>query len=652
MESRYGLGIDAGGTYTDVVLLDLTTGKVRAATKAPTTHPDPTDGIRNTLGQIDATLLPKVGMVSLATTFATNAIVEDRGAEAGLILVGYDERPHDIPRTTQVLMVDGGHTVSGEEKASLNIKALDAKLEAFLDGLDAVAVTGFFSVRNPEHELWVAQIIRDRFDLPVVRGHRLSMRLDAVKRATTAWWNARLIPIISKLIKSTKDILSEKDIRAPLMVVRGDGTLMSAETALDRPVDTLLSGPAASILGAKHLSGLDDGLIVDMGGTTTDIAVLSAGRVDLAAGGAEVGKWKTHVKAAKVRTIGLGGDSLISLDGDGHILVGPQRVQPLCVSACQRPEILELLQKILLISSKPSSMSVNPCSFYIRLDERPSGERRELPGCFESGPVSEFLLFREAEQWSSAWELERAERRGLVFRSAFTPTDLRVACGSFELGSTEASRLGLSVFSKHLGMEPSSFSKTVEREISRRLCLEVAKFLGGKNSGPLTQLLSRGSWDSSSSKKRVSLDVQVKLTAPVIGAGAPAVAWLPEALGHLHTECIVPESYDVSVAVGALVGMVDVSFTGKIRLIDSGRYTLFTDAGRESFNTLEMAIEHGRLVLESIAKERMLRDRVTEPLLDFSVEERAVKGGHGEGIHIETELRLRATGRPGVQMKG
>lgn len=652
MRQKYGLGIDGGGTYTDVVLVDFATGKVVSLRKALTTKPDPSKGIRNALERMDSVLLPQVSMVSLATTFATNAIVEDQGAEAGLILVGYNERPPEIARNTKVLMMHGGHTVTGEEKAPLDLGGIQDRLETFLEGLDAVAVAAFFSVRNPEHEVRVAQLIRDSYDLPVVQGHHLSMRLDAVKRATTAWWNARLIPLISNLIRATTRVLSERGIQAPLMVVRGDGTLMSVQTALDRPVDTLLSGPAASILGAKHLSGLGDALIVDMGGTTTDIAALSGGRVAIDPHGAQVGSWKTHVEAAKVRTIGVGGDSLISMKGAGGLSVGPRRVVPLCVSAERVPEILDLLKKISLNASKLTSMNVNPCSFYIRMDERPSGERRELPGYFESGPVSEFLLFRDARRWSSAWELEHFERQGLVFRTGLTPTDLLVAFGKFELGNPEAAELGLSVFAKHLGIEKFSFAEAVEQEISRMLCLEAVTYLGDNRGEALSRLVDYWFQQPSSYTNGIGLDVQVKLTAPVIGVGAPAEAWLPMTFSHLHSECVLPEAYEVSVAVGAVVGMVDINVTSKIRPDDSGHYTLHTDTGKEKFNTLGEAMEHGRRLMEKFARKRMRQDNVLEPLLEFAVEEKKVKTGHGEEIHLETELRLRATGRPDVSKQG
>ena len=124
MKPEYGLGIDAGGAYTDAVILDLATGREVIFAKALTTRPDNSTGIRVALAKIDEGLLHQVKLISLATTFATNAIVEDRGAEAGLILIGYEERPHEIPAPTRVLMVDGGHTVSGDEKKPLDLEYL------------------------------------------------------------------------------------------------------------------------------------------------------------------------------------------------------------------------------------------------------------------------------------------------------------------------------------------------------------------------------------------------------------------------------------------------------------------------------------------------------------------------------------------------
>jgi N-methylhydantoinase A/oxoprolinase/acetone carboxylase beta subunit len=648
MKPEYGLGIDAGGTYTDVVILDFATGKVKTVSKAPTTNPDPSEGIRVALARVQADLLSRVKMVSLATTFATNAIVEDRGTNAGLILVGYDKMPPDIPRTSRVLMVEGGHTVSGEERIPLDLKAVEEKLDTFIKGLDAIAVTGFFSVRNPEHELRVAQLIRERYDLPVVRAHRLSMRLDAIRRATTAWWNARLIPLISNLIRATTRVLSEKGIDAPLMVVRGDGTLMSAQTALDCPVDTLLSGPAASILGAKHLSGLENALIVDMGGTTTDMATLSGGRVAIDPQGAQVGRWKTHVEAAKVRTIGIGGDSLISPNGNQQLAVGPRRVVPLCVLAEQYPKIVQTLKTILLRIDRVPSRTLIPCSFYVTSDQRNIRPKTSLSGVRPTGPLSEFLLYEDPCNWTSAWDLDQYEKQGLILRGSLTPTDIRVARGEFALGNREAAQLGLTIFSRHMGMDEPSFAETVEEEIGRRLCMEAANYVGDKDGQAFSRLLEQWYGHSSSPTEGIGLNVQLTLTGPVIGVGAPAQAYLPMAFRHLQTECIVPKSHQVSVAVGAVVGMVDITVTGKIVPSDAGRYCLYTPAGRYTYTTLREGLDQGQQLLENLARERMEQSHVSEPLLDFVVEEKRAKTGHGEEIYLETELRLRAMGRPNV----
>jgi N-methylhydantoinase A/oxoprolinase/acetone carboxylase beta subunit len=652
MKPEYGLGIDAGGAYTDAVILDLATGREVIFAKALTTRPDNSTGIRAALAKIDEGLLHQVKLISLATTFATNAIVEDRGAEAGLILIGYEERPHEIPAPTRVLMVDGGHTVSGDEKKLLDLEYLAKNLDSFLQDLEAVAVTGFFSVRNPDHELRAARLLREHYEISVVLGHQLSMRLDAVKRAITAWWNARLIPLVRNLIKATQNVLSEMDIPAPLMIVRGDGTLMSVGTALDRPIDTLLSGPAASILGAKFLSNIENALVVDMGGTTTDMALLVDGRVAIDPQGAHVGKWKTHVEAAKVRTVGLGGDSLIVLDEEGRLLIGPRRVIPLCLGAEQCPHMIDLMKIILQKGSGGRVGSLNPCSFYIRDLSRGSGDEKSVWRDTGQGIVSEFLLFGESDHPTSVWKLREDEKNGHVFQSALTPTDIRVATGQFHFGNPEAAKLGLAIFSRYVGMEPSFLKGAVEEEIQKRLCLEAICFVGDADMEDLSWAAKQWFGNSSVSKPGVDLNVSMTLSEPVIGVGAPAAAYLPMAFKQLNTECILPEPFSVACAVGAIVGMVHVVVTGEIRPTDSTNYSLHTAEGREMFGLIDEAINRGRFLLERLARDHMFKNNIIEPLIDFSTEEKKVTTKPGEEVYLGTLLRVRATGRPNVWKQG
>ena len=142
-----------------------------------------------------------------------------------------------------------------------------------------------------------------------------------------------LLPLIWQLLRDVRSVMDALRIRAPLMIVRGDGSLMDAAYAAERPVETVLSGPAASVTGAQFLSGLRDGLVVDMGGTTTDIAALSGGMCSVSEEGALLSGWRTRVRALEIRTFGLGGDSEIVLRPDGSVRIGPRKVVPLCRAA-------------------------------------------------------------------------------------------------------------------------------------------------------------------------------------------------------------------------------------------------------------------------------------------------------------------------------
>ena len=151
--------------------------------------------------------------------------------------------------------------------------------------------------------------------------------------------NARLTPQIRHLIEALSRVLAEESIDAPLMIVKGDGSLMKAEVALEYPVETILSGPAASVVGAGFLTGLEDFVVSDMGGTTTDIAVVSGGRPVIRAEGALVGAWRTMVEAVDVRTSGLGGDSEVHFDRQMRLRVGPRKAMPLSLLAQRFPAV-------------------------------------------------------------------------------------------------------------------------------------------------------------------------------------------------------------------------------------------------------------------------------------------------------------------------
>lgn len=644
--SGYGIGLDAGGTFTDAVLVQLANGAVLNYNKAVTTALNPIQGIREALAGLPEERFASVGFVSLATTFATNAIVEGKGGRAGLILAGYDPDHPRLKTMSPVMHLHGGHDCMGKEKEKLDMDGLQNRLPDFCKDLDAIAVSGFFSVRNPAHELQVERMVKDRTGLPVVCGHMFSSRLGAIERAVTVWWNARLISMINGLIQSTLDVMQEFGLSVPLMIVKGDGTLLAAEQARERPVETILSGPAASIMGARHLSGRKDALVVDMGGTTTDMAVLSGGRVEVDPEGAMVGSWKTHVRAARVHTVGLGGDSIFST-ADGtpdRLTVGPRRVEPLCVFAEKFPEVVDILNRINHEKNPRIPYFSDPCTFYAAA-YAPDKNIDPALALFARGPVNEYRFLTANSRNLMSWDLERLEMSGKIIRAAFTPTDLLVATGQLLLGNPGAAAAGLEVFAKRLKVGKDAVTDMLVRTVNKKVCLTAVGHLAGGNAGAITALLD--CWFDSpdtTGENGPRLQHSLSLTHPVIGTGAPAASWLPGAFEHLHGRCVLPEAFSVGTAVGAVVGMVDFTLKAEVRPIATSRFVLYTPVMRSEFDSLEQAVCAGRSTIKDLALERMRKNGVAEPVLQFSEKRKAVDTSFGE-VYVATELRLRAFGR-------
>lgn len=320
------LGMDTGGTFTDAVLLDQDKKTILKKAKAPTTKEDLCIGIRASLEALDFEAMSDIGLVCLSTTLATNSIVEGKGCRVGLVITG--KAPYgDLPEAV-IVNAGGALDITGRLREELDEDAARKAIAELKGKVDAIAISGYACVRNPEHELTVRRIAREELGIPVVCSHELTCELGYYERTVTVILNARLIPLIKRLIADTRICLEEKGVKAPIMVVRGDGSYMESTYAMERPVETILSGPAASVKGAMFLSQLKDGTIFDLGGTTSDLAMLKNGKVDISLEGAKVGGWRTRVRAIDVFTRGLGGDSRIHISEDGEIRFGPDKIIP------------------------------------------------------------------------------------------------------------------------------------------------------------------------------------------------------------------------------------------------------------------------------------------------------------------------------------
>ncbi len=328
----YVVGIDTGGTYTDAVLIDNTAAGavgVKRKAKAVTTHEKLESGISESIAGLclDKDEADEIERVVLSTTLATNAIVEGRLGSIGLIVIG--SSPSGEIACSHVRNVDGQVNIKGRIVQDVNEIQVKKAVSEILPYVQAIAVSGAASIRNPLLEQKVREYITEFCDLPVICGHELASGLGFLERTNTAVINAGLLPVIDRFIKAIELVLSQYHINAPVFVVKGDGTTAKLEAIHKTPIDTALSGPASSMIGAINLTGVEHAAIADMGGTTTDTGIVNNRQIKLSADGAVIGGWKLMIKSAKLSTFGLGGDSCIKIN-DGMIKVGPERVLPVC----------------------------------------------------------------------------------------------------------------------------------------------------------------------------------------------------------------------------------------------------------------------------------------------------------------------------------
>lgn len=658
--SGLGLGVDAGGTYTDAVIYAFGEDRVVDKAKAPTTRFDLTVGIRNAIDQLNARLLSQVRLVSLSTTLATNAIVEEKGGLVGLILIGYDRYDETrIPIAPKVL-VPGKHDMDGVEMIPLDEDRLrEAVRELTGAGVNALAISSYLSVRNPDHEIRAKEKVRELTDLPVVCGHELTDELNAIRRATTAGLNGRLIPIVDELIRSVKRAMEERGIHAPLMAVKGDGTLMSEEMARSRPIETILSGPAASISGAAHLVEVKDATVVDIGGTTSDIAVLEGGLPRRRSKGTSVGSWQTSVCAVDIRTFGLGGDSYIQINRKGRVVVGPRRVIPLAALAQEFTSVTSELES--LRSLEDGYGLTQPADFFV-LVTGPDGlllsdaERRIVEALLE-GPVSRLALSKRVNcMHESLLEVGRLEQIGMVLRSALTPTDLLHVEGAFVPWNRRASEIGLDLYRRRLGVERDRFVRLVRKEIQRRLATQLVTAnmrTCGKNRaltdtvvGELVEHALFGMADGPCS-------FAIQFNRPIIGIGAPVESMLPEVASALGAELLIPEHAEVANAIGAITGSVMITVEVLIRPMGEGAYVLHSPEEQRCFEELEEAKRYAQEHVMEMVRARAYASGAEGFDVQVASEDRngTLAPEFGGTVFLETRVRGRAIGRPSLGQK-
>jgi len=661
------LGVDTGGTYTDAVII-RDEREVIASAKALTTRQDLAIGVG---GAVRAVLAQSgvaagdIALASLSTTLATNALVEGQGGRVALVYIGFRERDLATHGLLEALKGDphvvlaGGHDHAGAEAAAFDEEGLRAFLAEHGGGVGGFAVAAQFAVRNPTHELRAVAIIKALTGRPVSASHQLSAKLNGPKRAMTAVLNARLIGMIDRLIGRAEDILREIGVTAPLMVVRGDGALISSAQARERPIETILSGPAASIVGARWMTGADHALVSDIGGTTTDVALLRNGRPAIDPAGARVGKYRTMVEAVAMRTTGLGGDSEVHFLSEGltgGVTLGPRRLLPVSLIALEAPDVVHRVLDAQLRSTMPGE-------FDGRFVRAVAGQRIE-----GIGPREEVLLERIGtavlplgEVLRSRIEtgaLTRLVERGLVQMAGVTPSDASHVLGLVDVWDADAARKALALFGRRrtgagerLAPEPADMARMIIARLEHQTSLALLEtaFAEEETGFELEPealarhvLMQRGLGGHCGLVR-----LETGLAVPVIGLGASAATYYPAVGRMLGCEMILPSHAGVANAIGAVVGRVTMREAGTVTSPAEGTYRAHLRDGPQDFADAQAALDQLEQVLRSHAIAAAQAAGAADIEVTVSRDIRRA-GIEGREVFVEAEVTVEASGRPRV----
>ena len=644
------LGIDTGGTYTDAVVIDTDSLEVLAKAKALTTKENLARGIIAAMDGIPHEILALADHVALSTTLATNACVEGKGGRAKLIIVGTTEeilRRVDAERVfgipyEDVITTEFVGSFDGSEVSVPDWEALYESNPSFFENAESFGIASLYALNNGaivEHSC--ADFLKERFGKLVVEATTVAVEPNVIGRGATALLNARLVPVIEDFLDAIDDALDERGLSVPVSVVRSDGTLMSAELARTRPVETILSGPAASVTGAQVLSNAPESLIVDIGGTTSDMSVVHEGRPNRT-DGIIIGGWKTQVAGVAIDTIALGGDTVVRYTKNSRLELGTRKVTPLCIAASRWPSIKQALKWY--YQSAPVDFYSRYEFLYLMRNPRDLSRFREpdqrLIEILREGPL---LLYSDRAAITGL-KLQQLEDEGVVMRCGFTPTDAMHLRGDFDVFDVEASRLGAQcILKSYRGKQASEDENEIRKLVDE--VYDLAEFrLFEQALGVFSQdmfwpkgtteldsqmhELAKIAWQRRHDNESHAFGVRFSGDAHFIGIGAPTHVFLEEAASALHVPCVIPEHAEVANAIGAAASRVVVETTVRVNPIreSSGVVSYYQVCGNEetlSFEEVERALEAARELArkQSFAEARR---RGAEGELDCTIKENRV----------------------------
>ncbi|SHD77843.1 hydantoinase/oxoprolinase family protein [Schnuerera ultunensis] len=319
------VGLDMGGTNIDGVIIE--DGRVVKRVKKPTNRDGLFESIWITLGELLSGYDKyKIDRINLSTTVSTNAIVESKTSPVGMIIQSGPGMPYDfLACGNENVFISGYIDHRGEVIEGFQISEIEKSIRLFKEkNIDSCAIVTKFSTRNPKFERNIKEILEKDFS-PITMGHTMSGKLNFPRRVYTSYLNSAVHNTFNDFSNNIRKSLEREGIDAPIFILKADGGTMNISTAEEKPVETILSGPAASFMGINAmLPTNEDAILLDIGGTTTDIFFLADGVPLFEPLGIKIDKYNTLVRAIYSVSIGLGGDSSISIE-NSKIKIGPRR---------------------------------------------------------------------------------------------------------------------------------------------------------------------------------------------------------------------------------------------------------------------------------------------------------------------------------------
>ena len=666
---KLGIGIDTGGTYTDAVIYDFENSSIVGTAKALTTKEDLTVGILGAIDGLPADLARKAEIISLSTTLATNACVEDKGGRAKLIFFGGDRQVIDklgrqcgLPSSNEIYIQESYTSFSGEAEREPDWELFRSQTESGFEELDGVGIIEINAMRNGAVvEKKAREVFRELHDIPVVCGHELFSELNCLKRGAGTLLNASLFPVIREFLEAVKRALRERDIHPKsLVIVRSDGTLMSEEFATHRPVETLLCGPASSALGCARLADNPNSIVVDMGGTTTDIAFIKEGRAVSVTSGVSIGKWKTFVNGLYVKTFGLGGDTAVHYDGS-KLYLEEYRVVPLCVAASRYPQVLETLRT--MDKRKHTRFLYEHYMLVRDISEsaRFTSEEKAFCEVLKDGPLPVSVAAAAVGKDIYTLRVNRLLKEGIVQLCGLTPTDVMHIRGDFTKYNAEASFLAAEFAAFNLGISVSEVCNRVYDEVKKRLYVNIVKsmlenkypgYLKNGVNADVERFILESYEESKSGSRDPLISNLLRTNFTLIGAGAPIRVFLDDVAKMLGTRAYFPENHEVANALGAIIGSVSASYSVEILPntdpAKSSRFIVYGSRENAEFKELSDAVEYAVAEAKAQAEaEARRRGACGELSVTCEVEENNAEL-KDMTVHLGSVVTARAAGTMGI----